>query len=51
VAGDRWAARFVEGVPQRAGLILIPVLFAEFEGERAAEASAFLAGKAMRGGG
>ncbi len=51
VTGDGWAARFTEGTPQRAGLVLVPVLFVEFEGERAAEVSEFLAAKAMRGGG
>jgi len=51
VSGDRWIARFVDGEPVAAGPIRIPVLFVEFEGERAAEASQFLARKAMRGGG
>ena len=51
VAGDGWVARFIEATPHRTGLVLVPVLFVEFEGQRAAQASAFLAGKAMRGGG
>lgn len=51
VEGEGWLARFTEGEPLRIGLVMTPVFFVEFEGERAAEASAFLARKAMRGGG
>ena len=51
VMGGGWVARFMDGTPVRAGLVLVPVLFVEFEGDRAGEASAFLASKAMRGGG
>lgn len=51
VRGAGWLARFIQGQPIRMGLITVPVLFVEFEGERAAEARAFLSQKAMRGGG
>lgn len=51
VEGDGWRARFIDGTPLRIGLVMTPVLFVEFDGERAAEASAFVARKAMRGGG
>lgn len=50
--GDGWHARFVVGEPIRMKTGgAIPVLFVEFEGEREAEAAAFLAKMTMRGGG
>jgi len=51
VTGTGWSARFIEAepVPFRHGSVR--VLFVEFEGPAEAEASTFLARKAMRGGG
>ena len=51
VAGEGWLARFVRGEPIRIGLVMTPVLFVEFEGERAEGPARFLARQAMRGGG
>lgn len=51
VHGEGWLARFIQGEPIQMRLTTVPVLFVEFEGEREAEACAFLSQKAMRGGG
>lgn len=51
VAGPGWNARFIEGAPVRFRHGSVRVLFVEFEGPAETEAAAFLARKAMRGGG
>lgn len=51
VTGDGWTVRIVPGEAERVGGLRVPVVFYEVEGEREAEAAAFLRHKTMRGGG
>ncbi len=51
VTGNGWIARFIDGEPVQFRHGSVRVLFVEFEGPAEAEACAFLAQKAMRGGG
>jgi hypothetical protein len=51
VRGNGWVARFIEGKPAAFRHGSVRVLFVEFEGPAEDEAAAFLARKAMRGGG
>jgi hypothetical protein len=51
VTGKGWTARFIDGEPVKWRHDSVRVLFVEFEGPAEDQASAFLARKAMRGGG
>lgn len=51
VTGDGWRVRFVPGEPVHMRAGTIPVLFIEIDGEREADAAAFMRQKTMRGGG
>jgi len=51
MSGDGWLVRFVAGTPVEIGLVRVPVLFIEVEGEREDELARFLRLKTMRGGG
>lgn len=51
VEGEGWVVRFTTGEPVKLGLIRVPVLFIDVEGEREEEVARFLRLKTMRGGG
>ena len=52
VTGEGWTARFINGAPIQLGPnTRVPVLFIEVQGDREAEAAAFLQRMTMRGGG
>ncbi len=51
VDGDGWSVDFVVGEPAKVGRMLVPVLFLDVSGARAAEIAHYLRLRTMRGGG